>query len=72
MTPICSMVELAEKSKLYKNVLSKQTLRISICAGMGCIANGSQLVYDKFLEIAKDNKLDLYDYIEFILNYLPQ
>ncbi|HPS48603.1 MAG TPA: NADH-quinone oxidoreductase subunit NuoF [Flexilinea sp.] len=56
MTPICSMVELAEKSKLYKNVLSKQTLRISICAGMGCIANGSQLVYDKFLEIAKDNK----------------
>ncbi|HPJ65018.1 MAG TPA: NADH-quinone oxidoreductase subunit NuoF [Flexilinea sp.] len=56
MTAICSMVELVEKSKLYSHALSKQTLRISVCAGTGCIANGSKLVYEKFLETVKDNK----------------
>lgn len=28
--------------------------RILVCSGTGCIATGSQKIYEKFLEVAKD------------------
>jgi NADH-quinone oxidoreductase subunit F len=33
--------------------------RVVICAGTGCVANGSLKVYDKFLQISKENNLEV-------------
>ncbi len=53
MSAICSMTELLEKSAVYSDALSRQTIRISVCAGTGCVANGSKLVYAALMEQAK-------------------
>ncbi len=55
MTEICSMVELVNKSKIYQDALSREKLRISVCAGTGCIANGSKKVFDALSKIATEN-----------------
>ena len=35
-------------------VLDSYDCRILVCSGTGCVATGSQKIYEKFLEIAKD------------------
>lgn len=37
-----------------KKQLSSYDCRILVCSGTGCIATGSEKIYDKFLEICKD------------------
>lgn len=37
-----------------KKVLDSYDCRILVCSGTGCIATGSQKIYEKFLEITKD------------------
>ena len=34
--------------------LNSYDCRILVCSGTGCVATGSQKIYEKFLEIAKD------------------
>ena len=35
-------------------VLDSYDCRILVCSGTGCVATGSQKIYEKFMEIAKD------------------
>ena len=46
MTQIRSQEDLKVFAEQCKNALSRETIRISVCAGTGCIANGSMGVYD--------------------------
>ena len=34
--------------------LNSYDCRILVCSGTGCVATGSQKIYEKFMEIAKD------------------
>ena len=34
--------------------LNSYDWRILVCSGTGCVATGSQKIYEKFMEIAKD------------------
>jgi len=53
MERINSITDLVQASEKYRNALSRQTLRISVCADTGCIANGSLNVYKKLVEVAE-------------------
>ncbi len=53
MERINSVADLVQASEIYRNALSRQTLRISVCADTGCIANGSLKIYKKLIEIAE-------------------
>ena len=53
MERINSITDLVQASEKYRNALSRQTLRISVCADTGCIANGSLKVYKKLVEVAE-------------------
>ena len=37
-----------------EKVLDSYACRILVCSGTGCIATGSEKIYEKFLEITKD------------------
>ena len=37
-----------------EKVLDSYVCRILVCSGTGCIATGSEKIYEKFLEITKD------------------
>ena len=37
-----------------KKVLDSYDCRILVCSGTGCIATGSEKIYQKFIEITKD------------------
>ncbi len=56
MSKINNLPELVEASKEYSNALKRETIRICVCAGSGCIANGSLKVYDKLKAMAEADK----------------
>lgn len=45
-------------SSVYKRRLVKQSRKILICAGTGCVAGGSLQVYDRFVELMKEKGVD--------------
>lgn len=45
-------------SSVYKRRLVKQSRKILICAGTGCVAGGSLQVYDRFVELMKEKGID--------------
>ena len=51
---IVSKDDLLRKQAEVKNTLESFTCRILVCSGTGCVATGSQKIYEKFMEIAKD------------------
>ena len=57
MSLVCSMEDLVKQSETYQDALSREKLRISVCAGTGCIANGSKHVFDALREIAGEANL---------------
>ena len=51
-----SNIEALEKVReAALQVLSGTDCRILVCSGTGCIATGSEKIYEKFVEIAKDH-----------------
>lgn len=46
--------ELTAVRKAAGNLLDSYDCRILVCSGTGCIATGSEKIYNKFLDIAKD------------------
>ena len=47
-------IDIKEEQKKAKDILSKQGLRVLVCAGTGCVANGSLKVIEKFKELGAD------------------
>ncbi|MFA7660371.1 MAG: NAD(P)H-dependent oxidoreductase subunit E, partial [Anaerovoracaceae bacterium] len=50
---------LQERKEAHKANLSQYKARIMICAGTGCVANGSLKVYDEFLKKIEDSGLSV-------------
>ncbi|HYH02380.1 MAG TPA: (2Fe-2S) ferredoxin domain-containing protein, partial [Bacillota bacterium] len=50
---IKSQMELLELQKSWKSGFARETGRILVCAGTGCVANGSLKVYENLLEEVK-------------------
>ena len=47
--------ELINASEKAKTDISTYACRILVCSGTGCIATGSQKIYEEFLRLAKDD-----------------
>ena len=45
---------LAQVREDAKKTLESYSCRILVCSGTGCIATGSEKIYEKFIEITKD------------------
>ena len=56
MERINSINELTAFSEKAQNALKRENIRISVCAGTGCIANGSMKVYNKLIELVNADK----------------
>lgn len=52
-------ISLAERKKIFDECMSKYKARIIICAGTGCVANGSLDVYAKFVEYVREKGLSI-------------
>ena len=48
---------LKEHKKKFESGMQKVEMRVIVCAGTGCVANGSLEVYDKFNEVMKEKGL---------------
>ena len=46
--------ELLQVREEAKKILDSYNCRILVCSGTGCIATGSEKIYEKFLQICKD------------------
>ena len=46
--------ELLQVREEAKKVLDSYDCRILVCSGTGCIATGSEKIYEKFLQVCKD------------------
>jgi NADH-quinone oxidoreductase subunit F len=55
MNMITSVIELREAQDRYTEALSRERTRILVCAGTGCIANGSLKVYDALKYLAQQD-----------------
>ena len=51
---IKSKEDLLNKQAEVNEQIKSYTCRVLVCSGTGCVATGSQKIYEKFLEIAKD------------------
>ena len=47
-------IDIKEEQKKAKDIIDKQGLRVLVCAGTGCVANGSLKVIEKFKELGAD------------------
>ena len=47
-------IDIKEEQKKAQESLTKQGLRVLVCAGTGCVANGSLKVIEKFRELGAD------------------
>lgn len=59
MEKITSRVQLDEFRNNSIKKLNAQKKQILICSGTGCIANGAQKLYDKFVELGKSHGFDV-------------
>lgn len=51
---IKSYDDLATAADLYKNSLDKQTKKVLVCAGTGCVAGGSLAIYERIKELIRE------------------
>ena len=47
-------IDIKEEQRKSQEVISQQGLRVLVCAGTGCVANGSLNVIEKFRELGAD------------------
>lgn len=47
-------IDIKEEQKKAHNLITEQGLRVLVCAGTGCVANGSLNVIEKFKELGAD------------------
>ena len=47
-------INIQEEQKKAKDIITNQGLRVLVCAGTGCVANGSLKVIEKFKELGAD------------------
>ena len=47
-------IDIKEEQKKSQELISEQGLRVLVCAGTGCVANGSMRVIEKFRELGAD------------------
>lgn len=47
-------IDIKEEQRKAQEIVSKQGLRVLVCAGTGCVANGSLKVIEKFRELGAD------------------
>ena len=47
--------------------LNSYDCRILVCSGTGCVATGSQKIYEKFMENSKECKKNIHDFVTFYL-----
>ncbi|MCM8710682.1 NADH-quinone oxidoreductase subunit NuoF [Clostridium sp. SYSU_GA19001] len=55
---LSSRNDLIQMADIYKRSLEKQTKKILICAGTGCVAGGALKIYQKFIEIMKQKGIN--------------
>lgn len=62
MEKVSLMIDIKEEQKKAKEYIESQGLRVLVCSGTGCMANGSAKVIEKFQELgANVSKLTDYD-----------
>ncbi len=54
MEKTCLNIDIREEQKKAQEEIKKQGLRVLVCAGTGCVANGSLKVIEKFKELGAD------------------
>ncbi len=54
-----SHLTLHERKKIFDDCMSQYKARIIVCAGTGCVANGSLDVYDRFIDCIKSKGLSV-------------
>ena len=47
-------IDIKEEQRKAQDVINQQGLRVLVCAGTGCVANGSLNVIEKFKELGAD------------------
>lgn len=57
--------ELDLARSMAKKAMQSEKYRVLICAGTGCLAGGSEKIYNKFLELAQKNGQDVNISVEF-------
>jgi NADH-quinone oxidoreductase subunit F len=55
---ITSRRELAQYRELYKKAFEGQEKKVLICAGTGCVAGGSLIIYDRLQELFREHGID--------------
>ena len=53
-----SREDLQKIRELYKECLDRQKVKILICAGTACVANGSLALYDTFMKLIREKGID--------------
>ena len=53
------MIDLDKRKREYLEKTGKIDTRIIVCAGTGCVANGSRKVHDRLAECLRDRGLDV-------------
>lgn len=62
---IGSREELIKARQIAKESMQKEQYRVLICAGTGCLAGGSEKIYNKLLELARANGQEVNVSVEF-------
>ena len=62
---INSRDELIAARALAKDAMAAENYRVLVCAGTGCLAGGSERIYNKLLELAKANGQNVNVAVEF-------
>ena len=61
-------IDIREEQAKSQKIMAEQGLRVLVCAGTGCVANGSLNVIEKFKELGADLAGES---ITDILGFLP-
>ncbi len=59
-------VNLEEVAAIYKKNVEGLTARIIVCAGTGCIANGSEKIFEEFQQVLEEHGLQTYVDVSFV------
>ena len=62
---IANREQLAAVRKQSKEAMQAQKYRILVCAGTGCLAGGSEKIYNRLVELAKENGQQVNVDVEF-------
>ena len=54
MEKLALNVNIKDEQKKAQELIQNQGLRVLVCAGTGCVANGSMQVIEKFKELGAD------------------